>query len=83
MDCQTVRTRRSSRRYFPIERAARCPSATASMMSLGPKATSPPAYTPAAVVARLSRSTRIKPRAVTSIPSSSRIQERSDAWPIA
>ena len=51
--------------------------------SLGPKATSPPANTAAAVVASVSGSTTIVRLGVISIPSFGFIHESSDAWPIA
>ena len=57
LDLEQVRRspRRSRDRYSWIERAARLPLATASIRLRGPKATSPPAKTPGAEVARVSR----------------------------
>ena len=66
-----------------MARAARLPSATASITMRGPKARSPPAKTPGMVVASVTGSTATSPRGVISICASADRHSVSGCWPTA
>src|SRR6266540_2660484 len=87
MTGSSFRNRRAGGSVPPSSRwmdaAARLPSPMASIRLRGPNATSPPANTSRADVARVSRSTSMVPRGPTDTPSSGESHDRAGAWPIA